>query len=814
MVPLIRKSRVIRAALLLVSLVQLSGCMSQDDRARNYYERASKFISEHDQVKAAIELRNAVRLKRDYIEAWKLLVEMDEAKGDWPRVISDLRTITELAPSDVPARLKLAKLLLLTGSANEAMALADAGLGRDDRNANLHALKAAVALKLGDHAGAVREAQSALALDPANADALTVLAIDRLGNGNAKGALSLLESDAGAKMQANNIEIQLLRVELLGQTGDLNGAEAILKKLVEQNPHQPSYGKLLVNFYLEQHRTDDAEREMRKLVSVRPSDPGAVLDLVRFLKLTKGAPAARKELNDRISAGVDIFPLQIALVELDFDDGDSAGGEQLLKKLIGNGATPDRVRKARIALARSYLNRRMFDAAERSADDILRDDSHNVPALTIRAKAHLERSQPDAAVPDLVTARSYQPRSVDLMLLLATAYERSGLIELADKQFADATRASGLEPRVGIEYASFLERRGGPGRAEDVLVGVMKRDPQNIRILSALAQLRLTRQNWSGAQEIADDLRRIGDIGTADQILGAALIGQRRYGEAIVALQKDYEARPSTPHLLEALISAFLKAGRNNEAVALLQTLLAKDPVNADALLLSGSIEQDGGETPRAIASFSAAIKAQPNDPAGYQALANLYRREKNYDEAIRILRQGIRRRPEVAQLQMALASALEQKGDYDGAISQYGSILDENPGDLIASNNLASLLLDYRRETPNRVQRAQAIAEVLRNSQVPQFKDTLGWVKYHQGDYSGAASLCEEAVAALPDQAAVRYHLGMAYAALGRADKASDELNKALELDPRGPLLEQIRSAVDKLPAQSPPSPQPEKPS
>jgi tetratricopeptide (TPR) repeat protein len=391
------------------------------------------------------------------------------------------------------------------------------------------------------------------------------------------------------------------------------------------------------------------------------------------------------------------------------------------------------------------------------------------------------------------------------MLLLATAYERSGLIELADKQLGDATRASGFDRHIGLEYASFLERRGSPARAEDVLVGVMQREPQNTQILSALAQLRLSRQNWSGAEEIADDLRRIGAISTADQISGAALIGQRRYVEAIVVLQKAYEARPRTPHLLESLTSAFLKAGRKNEAMALLRTLLAQDPVNADALALSGSIEQDGGETPQAIASFSAAIKAQPNDPVGYQALANLYRREKNYDEAIRILRQGVQQQPEVVQLQMALASALEQKGDYDSAISQYQSILDKHPGDLIASNNLASLLLDYRPETPASVQKAQAIAEVLRNSQVPQFKDTLGWVKYHQGDYSGAVLLCEEAAAALPDQPAVRYHLGMAYAALGRSDKASDQLHKALELDPRGPLIEQIRSAVDKLPAQSP---------
>ena len=44
-----------------------------------------------------------------------------------------------------------------------------------------------------------------------------------------------------------------------------------------------------------------------------PSDE-ANLDIVRFLYTTKGPDAARQELNDRIKAGGDVFPYQMALV--------------------------------------------------------------------------------------------------------------------------------------------------------------------------------------------------------------------------------------------------------------------------------------------------------------------------------------------------------------------------------------------------------------------------------------------------------------------------------------------------------------------
>ncbi len=177
----------IRSALLVLAVLQVAGCGSPDDRAQSYYKNGMKLFSEHDNAKAAIELRNAVKLKKDMIGAWKALAEIDETSRNWPSVVTDLRTIVELTPNDVAARLKLGKLLLLAGSSDEALGLANAGIELDNHNADVHALKAAVSFKLDNHAEAVREAQTALGLDPTNVDALMVLAIDRLARGDAKG---------------------------------------------------------------------------------------------------------------------------------------------------------------------------------------------------------------------------------------------------------------------------------------------------------------------------------------------------------------------------------------------------------------------------------------------------------------------------------------------------------------------------------------------------------------------------------------------------------------------------------------------------
>ena len=169
---------------------------------------------------------------------------------------------------------------------------------------------------------------------------------------------------------------------------------------------------------------------------------------------------------------------------------------------------------------------------------------------------HMDRGQLDPAISDLREALNDQPRSMPLMLLLATAYERSGSIELAEKEFADATRVSNYDPNVGLNYVAFLRRRGSTQRAEDVLNDLDTRQPKNLAVLSALAEVKLTLQDWAGAQEIAETIKRIGgNGGIADQILGAALGGEHKYDQSIAALQSAVAAEPSAVQPMVALVS-------------------------------------------------------------------------------------------------------------------------------------------------------------------------------------------------------------------------------------------------------------------
>ena len=492
-----------------------------------------------------------------------------------------------------------------------------------------------------------------------------------------------------------------------------------------------------------------------------------------------------------------MFPYQMALVDLDYAQGNVADSTALLDTLIKTSTTPEHVLAAKVRLAEIDVSRNDFPAAEPIIEDILAKDRRNTGGLRLRAVIRLERGQFDNAIADLREALNDQAKSPDLLLLMATAYERSGKPELADRQYADALKSSGLAPTAGLRYVTYLRSRGDNARAEEVLLQVAGRSPGNIQILYALAQVRLSRQNWTGALAVADVVRAAGNASIADEIKAAALSGQNKPDASIAALEDAHAAAPDSVQPVTSLVAAYVRAGKPDKAEALLRDMMQRFPSNAALLVLFGQTQSAKGKTDEAQKSFKAAITLQPKEEVGYSALSGMYAAQKKYSEANDVIQAGLKERPDSLDLRLTSAQLLIRKGDIDAALAAYEAILKDQPNSLLAVNNLVSLLLDNRSDKPS-IARATELAERLKNSNVPQFEDTYGWAQYKAGNTGDAVKILEAAVGKLPNLAAVRYHLGMSYVAAGQATKAADQFKAALALEPDGTdLKDKIRTAM-----------------
>src|SRR5437899_9585694 len=108
-------------ALTILGATLLSGCSSSEQRAQNYYENGMKLLAANDFARAGVELRNAVKLNKTLLPAWRALEQVEEHNRNMGALVPIERAIVEVDPNDVNTKLRLARVLSLTGSVDEAL---------------------------------------------------------------------------------------------------------------------------------------------------------------------------------------------------------------------------------------------------------------------------------------------------------------------------------------------------------------------------------------------------------------------------------------------------------------------------------------------------------------------------------------------------------------------------------------------------------------------------------------------------------------------------------------------------------------------
>ena len=79
-------------------------------RAQSYYEHGMSYLKQQDFVKARIELRNAIQLKGDMVQAWRALAQIEEHDRNWQGLAGTLRKVVELDPNDITLTVKLTRI--------------------------------------------------------------------------------------------------------------------------------------------------------------------------------------------------------------------------------------------------------------------------------------------------------------------------------------------------------------------------------------------------------------------------------------------------------------------------------------------------------------------------------------------------------------------------------------------------------------------------------------------------------------------------------------------------------------------------------
>ena len=164
-------------------------------------------------------------------------------------------------------------------------------------------------------------------------------------------------------------------------------------------------------------------------------------------------------------------------------------------------------------------------------------------------------------------------------------------------------------------------------------------------------------------------------------------------------------------------------------------------------------------------------------------------------------LEEATRVAPNAAFAQLQLALVYQQEKNLDAAIERYRRVIDVQPRNSVALNNLAFLLVVEKNAPKEALPLAQRAVEV--TPQNPATLDTLAWIEYLTGDVMSASKRIALAVRGAPNLPDIRMHAATIYAAAGARAVAETELREALRLQPaleNSPAVKQVRDKLDEL--------------
>lgn len=752
---------VIKRVLAFALLTVLSGCaISPEAKEAKYLKRGQKSFDAKSFSRAAVDFKNAARQMPKHAEAYYRLGITYLELGDGPTGIGMLQKALSIDSNHVPAKVKLSEVMALSDSSDvvrEAERMSREAVTAAKDNADAIATLALAELRLGKEANAEMELRRTLARFPAHFKSSTVLATALLAK------------------------------------GDLEGAEQVMKEAAVRNPSSALPELALARIAGLLSNPAGIEAHLRRALQSEPENDQALLDLgaLQLQSGKKDEAAKTFQALSKIAGGKHRSAYALYLFNLGRKEAGTAELERLYRSYPSD-------REMRTQLIAAYFSTGKLSLAEAVLNEVLKKNEEDVDALEQRSQLELKRGAYAQAAADLNRVLRYQPDSAQVHFLLARLNASQGNLLNEKRELNEAIAHDPSLLPARIELAQALTRSGSANAVLDLME---KAPPAQLRSMPAIVE-----RNWALLHlHNLPELRKGIDEGLAGGRAPELLIQDalyfaqlKDYKRARIQIQEALQRAPGDARALDVMVRLLTA---QNETAAALQTVKAfvdKQPGSVETQLYAGNYFMRAGYKEEARSAFAQAKAAGPEILAADLSMAQLNVLEGNLNGARKTLQYVVERRANAEDARVLLGMVEEQSGEYASAVSQFHKVLETQPNNVIALNNIAFRLANNLNRADEALPYAQKAGELAPDN--PAVNDSMGWVFYQKGMYSNALQYLRRAVGqhATPTR---EYHLAMTYARLGNKSKAEQALLAAEKLDPNLPesqtahrLLAQLR--------------------
>jgi tetratricopeptide (TPR) repeat protein len=301
------------------------------------------------------------------------------------------------------------------------------------------------------------------------------------------------------------------------------------------------------------------------------------------------------------------------------------------------------------------------------------------------------------AVAEAQEILKHDPDDVPTRRLLARIYLRSlgdlsagvGQSEVAGKAIDQYKEIYRLEPS-DTESALWLSRlyrlRNEHDKAEAILRGILKDDPENEAAVEQLTQLLLDEGKSTEAVSLLEGMTNRAPSAPLLDLLGDAYTQTKDLPKAEQAYRKAVELDPSELSHQRGLGQTLMAEEKYSDALAVYQKLADLMPDDADIYLRIAQIYREMHQLDRAEESL---LKARQYAPGSLEVMYNeamLYQAQGRYDDAIRVLSDAITgvkgqsavlpsRRRSLAILYQELGQLYKERQNYQAAVFTFNEL-------------------------------------------------------------------------------------------------------------------------------------------
>ena len=330
-----------------------------------------------------------------------------------------------------------------------------------------------------------------------------------------------------------------------------------------------------------------------------------------------------------------------------------------------------------------------------------------------------------------------------------------------------------------------LRRAQKPEEARAAFEKAHQLSPEDWLPIYQLVELDLEKKDFAGALARVE-AQKHSATPSAQVLEGKIYMAEGDTARAETALHKALEYDPTSTSAYQLLISLYLSGQKLPEAVANLETLLAKNPTNTTGLMTLALISQATKNPAKARDAYEKLLELKPDFAPALNNLACIYAESPDQlGKAYEIARKARAVEPDDASVADTLGWILYKRGEYQQAASLLQEASDKAPdsGELSYHVGMANYMMGLVVPARIALRRAAAASE-----DFPEKKDIAGRLSL-LGDKVGAppsVADLEGIVKQQPNDVLAWSWLGDSYEATGDHAKASSAYEQALKLNPK----------------------------